>query len=50
MRLWYLFGDARLSTTAKAFIDHAASVGSKIGVSSIILAELVYLVEKKVRR
>ena len=44
--LWYLFGDARLSTTGKAFIDHAASVGSKIGVSSISLAELVYLVEK----
>jgi PIN domain nuclease of toxin-antitoxin system len=44
--LWYLFGDARLSAAAKAFIDDAASNGSKVAVSSISLVEVVYLVEK----
>ncbi|HEX4808148.1 MAG TPA: type II toxin-antitoxin system VapC family toxin [Bryobacteraceae bacterium] len=44
--LWHLFDDARLSTAARAFIDEAAANRSKIAVSSISLAELVYLVEK----
>jgi len=44
--LWYLFGDGRLSVVAKAFIDESAEVGHQIAVSSISLAELVYLVEK----
>ena len=44
--LWYLFGDARLSANAKRFIDEAAASGRKVVVSTISLAELVYLVEK----
>jgi PIN domain nuclease of toxin-antitoxin system len=44
--LWHLFGDARLSAAAGAFIEQAASARQKIAVSSISLAELVYLVEK----
>jgi PIN domain nuclease of toxin-antitoxin system len=44
--LWHLFDDARLSAGARAFIDQAASARQKIAVSSISLAELVYLVEK----
>ncbi|MCW5982616.1 MAG: type II toxin-antitoxin system VapC family toxin [Bryobacteraceae bacterium] len=44
--LWYLFGDTRLSALAKAFIDQAAASGHKIAVSSISLAETIYLVEK----
>src|SRR5450755_2129792 len=44
--LWYLFGDSRLSAKAKASIDNAASRMEKIAVSSISLAEIVYLVEK----
>ncbi len=45
--LWYLFGDPRLSATAKAFIDQAAADRQSIEVSPISLAEIVYLVEKR---
>ena len=44
--LWYLFGDSRLSRTVTIFIDEAAISRNKIAISSISLAELVYLVEK----
>jgi PIN domain nuclease of toxin-antitoxin system len=44
--IWYLFNDSRLSLTAGAFIDAAAYARQKIAVSSISLAEVVYLVEK----
>jgi PIN domain nuclease of toxin-antitoxin system len=44
--LWYLFNDARLSTTAGDFIDQAAAAGSQMVVSSISLAEIVYLIER----
>ena len=45
--LWYLFNDPRLSISAGDFIDQAAESGSQIVVSSISLAEIVYLIEKK---
>ena len=45
--LWYLFSDARLSRSARAFIDEAAVSGRKVLLSVISLAEVVYLVEKK---
>ena len=44
--LWYLFNDGRLSMLAGDFIDKSASAGSQIGISSISLAEIVYLIEK----
>ena len=44
--LWHLFGDPRLSADARAFIEEAAAARRKIAISSISLAELVYLVEK----
>lgn len=44
--LWYLYDDARLSVAAGDFIDEAAAVGSQIVISSISLAEIVYLIEK----
>jgi len=44
--LWYLFGDSRLSTRAKEFIDQAADSRRSIEISPISLAEIVYLVEK----
>lgn len=44
--LWYLYNDSRLSTVAGTFIDSAAAAGSPIIVSSISLAEIVYLIEK----
>jgi PIN domain nuclease of toxin-antitoxin system len=44
--LWYLFDDPRLSVAAGEFIDQAAAVGNRVVVSSISLAEIVYLIEK----
>ena len=44
--IWYLFDDKRLSGTAGDFIDQAAEAGGRIAVSSITLAEIVYLIEK----
>lgn len=44
--LWYLFDDGRLSVAAGDFIDKSAMAGSQILVSSISLAEIVYLIEK----
>jgi PIN domain nuclease of toxin-antitoxin system len=43
--LWYLY-DVRLSVSAGDFIDQAASAERQIVISSISLAEIVYLIEK----
>ena len=44
--LWHLFDDDRLSAAAEAFINEAATARRKIAISTISLAEVVYLVEK----
>lgn len=44
--IWYLFDDLRLSKTAGDFIDNAARSRHQIAISSISLAEVVYLCEK----
>jgi PIN domain nuclease of toxin-antitoxin system len=44
--LWYLSPDKRLSVTAKTFIENAAADNNYIGISSITLVEIVYLIEK----
>ena len=44
--IWYLYNDSRLSTTARSFIEDAALSGDQIAISSITLAEMIYLVEK----
>jgi PIN domain nuclease of toxin-antitoxin system len=44
--LWHLFDDKRLSAAAEAFIEEAAKARRKIAISTISLAEVVYLVEK----
>ena len=44
--LWYLYNDERLSGKAGEFIDSAAEMGRHIVVSTISLAEIVYLIEK----
>lgn len=44
--IWYLFGDSRLSRTAFEFINKSVAERKKIAVSSITLAEVVYLSEK----
>ena len=45
--LWYLYNDGRLSVLAGNSIDKAAAAGNQIAISSISLAEIVYLIEKK---
>ena len=44
--LWYLYNDARLSPTARTFMETAAQQGNQIGISAITFAEMVYLIEK----
>ena len=44
--LWYLFDDPRLSAAAGEVMDRAAAAGNRVVVSSISLAEIVYLIEK----
>lgn len=43
--LWHLFDDKRLSAAAEAFINEAATARGKIAISTISLAEVVYLIE-----
>jgi PIN domain nuclease of toxin-antitoxin system len=44
--IWYIFSDARLGKSAKNFIDTTANNGDQIGISSITLIEMIYLIEK----
>ena len=44
--IWYIFNDSRLSPVARAVLEQAASAGDQIGVSSISLAEMIYLLER----
>jgi len=45
--IWYLSDDPRLSQNAAAAFDRARSQGEDIGVSTISLVEMDYLIEKK---
>lgn len=45
--IWYLYNDARLSSTARTWIEGAVEAGEQIALSSIVLAEMVYLIEKE---
>lgn len=44
--LWYLYDDSRLSLTAGTLLDATDAAGDQIAMSSIVLAEVVYLIEK----
>lgn len=44
--LWYLYNDARLSNTASGVMDSAGQNSEQIAISSITLAEIIYLIEK----
>lgn len=44
--IWYLYDDARLSSTARTWIEDAAAADEQIVISTITLAEMVYLIEK----
>lgn len=45
--IWYMYGDSRLSAAAKTFMENAYKAGNYVGVSSISLIEMVYLIEKR---
>jgi PIN domain nuclease of toxin-antitoxin system len=44
--IWYLYNDSRLSPTARTWFEDAAIAGEQIALSSITLAEMIYLIEK----
>jgi PIN domain nuclease of toxin-antitoxin system len=44
--IWYLASDARLSLTAREFINEALYKNHQIGISSVTLVEMVYLIER----
>lgn len=44
--IWYLYDDTRISEKAKRFIEATSEQGNQIGISTITLVEIVYLVEK----
>lgn len=44
--IWFLFGDARLSQTARDFFQSAARARQSIALSPISVAEVVYLMDK----
>ncbi len=45
--IWYVWGDPRMPPTARAVFDNLAAAGFQVGVSSISLVEIVYLIEKR---
>lgn len=45
--IWYIYDDARLSAQANQTLDEAVANGLQIGLSTISLIEVVYLIEKK---
>ncbi|MDX1992299.1 MAG: type II toxin-antitoxin system VapC family toxin [bacterium] len=44
--IWHIYADKRLSATALAFLNNAASQSNQIAISSISFIEIVYLIEK----
>lgn len=44
--IWYLYDDIRISEKAKKFIEATSEQGNQIGISTITLVEIVYLIEK----
>jgi len=44
--IWYLYDDSRLSEKAKSFIEETKDQGNQIGISTITMVEIVYLIEK----
>ncbi len=44
--IWFLADEPRLSQSARNFMDAAAHSGKLIGISSITLVEIIYLLER----
>ena len=45
--IWYIHSNPALSAAAKAAFDDATARGEQVAISSISLAEIIYLVEKR---
>lgn len=45
--IWYLLSDSRLSIVALSLLDEIFQGGDSVGIPSICLVEIVYLVEKR---
>ena len=45
--IWYVLNAPQLSNVAQTFFTTAAAAGDQIGISSITLVEIVYLIEKQ---
>lgn len=45
--IWYLYNDSRLSSKALTLFENAVDRGEQIAFSSISIAEIIYLVEKR---
>jgi PIN domain nuclease of toxin-antitoxin system len=45
--IWYLLGSVRLSETARAQFEAYRTAGAQVGISSISVVEIIYLVEKR---
>ena len=44
--IWYLLNSPRLSTPALTQFEACRTTGDKVGIASISIVEIVYLVEK----
>jgi PIN domain nuclease of toxin-antitoxin system len=44
--IWFIFDDPRLSATAGTFLDNAINNGERIGLATISLVEITFLMEK----
>jgi PIN domain nuclease of toxin-antitoxin system len=45
--IWYLLDSPRLSASASAQFEACRTTGARVGVSSISIVELIYLIEKE---
>ena len=44
--IWYLLDSPRLSETASAQFEECLATGTRVGISSISIVEVIYLIEK----
>ncbi len=44
--IWYLGGDPKLSDSARSQIERGLSSGNTVGISSISLVEIIYLIDR----
>ncbi|HWE39104.1 MAG TPA: PIN domain-containing protein [Isosphaeraceae bacterium] len=45
--IWYLHDDPRMSKAADAVFDAATAAGERVAISTMTLAEIVFLIERR---